>query len=169
MLQVYPLHWYPLSYEERQLLEEQQPVEGPQVEKQPVVTGKLKYRWYFNRNHLIKSKNGAKRPAGFKRIRRRFKRTLKPNSSHATLQKPVRVDADLAAVIGCETTSRAQILKLLWDYIKANKLQNPQNGRLIVPDAKLALVVGSEGEEINGFTMMKTVKHHILKDDVTQG
>jgi hypothetical protein len=37
-----------------------------------------------------------------------------------------------------------------------------------VPDAKLALVVWSEGGEINGFTMMKTVKHHILKDDVTQ-
>jgi chromatin remodeling complex protein RSC6 len=75
------------------------------------------------------------------------------------------VDAALAAIIGREAASRAQISRLLWNYAKAHHLQNPHNGRRIVPDATLATVVGIEGEEMDGFTMMKYVKHHILKDD----
>ena len=178
MLHTAEVQYYPLD-EQRQYVEgpqaveeSQSPEERRQWEQYPPADHPVPYRerdrLFFNRNHLIKRRNGTRRPAGARMVLRRWRRTLKPNPSHVALQKPVRVDADLAAVIGCETASRAQILKLLWDYVKANGLQNPQNGRLIVPDAKLSLVVGSKGKEINGFTMMKTVKYHILKDDVIQ-
>jgi chromatin remodeling complex protein RSC6 len=72
------------------------------------------------------------------------------------------VDAALAAIIGRETASRALISRLLWNYVKAHQLQNPLDGRRFVPDATLATVVGVEGEEMDGFMMMRFVKDHIL-------
>ncbi|HOX41638.1 MAG TPA: SWIB/MDM2 domain-containing protein [bacterium] len=60
------------------------------------------------------------------------------------LNKPVKLKADLAALLGAESLPRTEINKQLWDYIKANKLQTttvngkPENaGKYIVADAKL--------------------------------
>jgi len=52
--------------------------------------------------------------------------------------------AALAAVIGTEPVSRTEVMKKLWDYIKANNLQNPQDKRTIVADAKLRAVFGKD-------------------------
>jgi DNA topoisomerase-3 len=43
----------------------------------------------------------------------------------------------LAAVIGSEQVLRTQVIKKLWDYIKANNLQDATNKRAINADAKL--------------------------------
>ncbi len=43
----------------------------------------------------------------------------------------------LAAVIGAEPVARTQVIKKLWDYIKANGLQDAANKRAINADAKL--------------------------------
>ncbi len=48
----------------------------------------------------------------------------------------------LAAVIGPEAVSRPQVVKKLWDYIKANNLQDATNKRNINADAKLLAVFG---------------------------
>jgi chromatin remodeling complex protein RSC6 len=60
------------------------------------------------------------------------------------LNKPVKLKADLAELLGVESLPRTEINKRLWDYIKANKLQTtsvngkPENaGKYIVADAKL--------------------------------
>jgi chromatin remodeling complex protein RSC6 len=60
------------------------------------------------------------------------------------LDKPVKLKADLAALLGASSLPRTEITKKLWDYIKANKLQTtkvngkPENaGKNIVADAKL--------------------------------
>jgi chromatin remodeling complex protein RSC6 len=60
------------------------------------------------------------------------------------LNKPVKLKADLAALLGAGALPRTEITKKLWDYIKANKLQTttvngkPENaGKNIVADAKL--------------------------------
>ena len=42
------------------------------------------------------------------------------------------------------TSPCPETTKKLWDYIKANNLQDPNNKRLICPDAKLAKVLGDE-------------------------
>ena len=59
------------------------------------------------------------------------------------LNKPVKLKADLAELLGVESLPRTEINKRLWDYIKANKLQTtsvngkPENaGKYIVADAK---------------------------------
>ena len=50
--------------------------------------------------------------------------------------------AALAAVIGAEPVVRTQVIKKLWDYIKANGLQDATNKRAINADAKLLAVFG---------------------------
>ncbi len=51
---------------------------------------------------------------------------------------------ELAAVIGPELVARPQVMKKLWDYIKANNLQDATNKRAINADAKLLKVFGKE-------------------------
>ncbi|OYT92157.1 MAG: DNA topoisomerase III [Burkholderiales bacterium PBB3] len=50
--------------------------------------------------------------------------------------------AELAAVIGAEPVARTEVIKKLWDYIKANGLQDAANKRAINADAKLLAVFG---------------------------
>jgi len=52
--------------------------------------------------------------------------------------------AALAAVIGAEPVSRTEVMKKLWDYIKAQNLQDPKDKRTIVADAKLRAVFGKD-------------------------
>ena len=49
---------------------------------------------------------------------------------------------ELAAVIGPELVARPQVMKKLWDYIKAHNLQDATNKRAINADAKLLRVFG---------------------------
>ncbi len=45
-------------------------------------------------------------------------------------------------MIGADAVSRPEAVKKLWDYIKANNLQDAANKRNINADAKLAPVFG---------------------------
>ncbi len=67
--------------------------------------------------------------------------------------------AELAAVIGPTPQPRTQVTKLLWDYIKANNLQNPANKRNILCDAKLQAVMGKP--EVTMFEMSGLVGKHL--------
>ncbi len=50
----------------------------------------------------------------------------------------------LAAVIGEGPFGRGEVMKKLWDYIKANGLQDPQDKRTIVADDKLRPIFGAD-------------------------
>jgi DNA topoisomerase-3 len=52
--------------------------------------------------------------------------------------------AALAAVIGTEAVARTEVMKKLWDYIKAQGLQDPKDKRTIHADAKLKAVFGKD-------------------------
>ncbi|RYF06342.1 MAG: DNA topoisomerase III, partial [Comamonadaceae bacterium] len=52
--------------------------------------------------------------------------------------------AELAAVIGAEPVARPEAVKKMWEYIKANNLQDPKDKRTIVADAKLRAVFGKD-------------------------
>jgi DNA topoisomerase-3 len=54
----------------------------------------------------------------------------------------LKPSAELAAVIGAEPVARTQVIKKLWDYIKANGLQDAKDKRSINADAKLLPVFG---------------------------
>ena len=72
----------------------------------------------------------------------------------------MNLTADLEAVVGKGPLPRGQVVKKLWEYIKANNLQNPQNKRNILADAKLKPLFGGKGE-VTMFEMTKLVSGHL--------
>lgn len=75
------------------------------------------------------------------------------------LQKPVQLSADLEAVIGKGPMTRAEVTSKVWEYIKANSLQDSKDKRQINPDAKLGAVIGKD--QISMFKMTAAVSKHL--------
>ncbi len=65
----------------------------------------------------------------------------------------------LAAVIGAEPIARAQVIKKLWEYIKANNLQDATNKRAINADDKLLAVFGKP--QVSMFELAGIVGKHL--------
>lgn len=68
--------------------------------------------------------------------------TTKRKSSTSALQRPVKVSATLAQVVGNGPMPRTEVTKKLWDYIKKHKLQSTTDKRQITVDEKLSQVFG---------------------------
>ncbi len=66
----------------------------------------------------------------------------------------------LAAVIGEDPVTRGEATKKIWDYIKANNLQDPKDKRQIVPDELLSKVFGSP-QSINMFKLASILGHNL--------
>ncbi|QXW20217.1 SWIB/MDM2 domain-containing protein (plasmid) [Comamonas aquatica] len=64
--------------------------------------------------------------------------------ANSAFMKAVQPNAALGAVVGQDPLPRTEIVKKLWDYIKANNLQNPSNKREILADAKLKPIFGKD-------------------------
>lgn len=84
----------------------------------------------------------------------------KPRKANPALMKPVQPDETLAAVVGSEPLPRGELTKKLWDYIKANGLQDPQKKTQINADDKLKAVFGGKAQ-VTMFEMTKLVSVHI--------
>lgn len=78
----------------------------------------------------------------------------------SALQRPVQPDDKLAAVVGNQPQPRTEITKKIWDYIKANGLQDQQNKRNINADDKLRPIFNGKGQ-VTMFEMTKLVNQHI--------
>lgn len=81
--------------------------------------------------------------------------------------KPSLLSDELCAFLGLakgSSLSRAEVSSKVHEYIKANNLQNPEDRRQIVPDAKLnkVLAVG-KGETLTYFHLQKYMKPHFTK------
>ena len=68
----------------------------------------------------------------------------------------------VAAVVGSAQLSRGDVVSKTWDYIKKNNLQNPQNKREILADAKLKPVFGGK-DRVSMFEMNKHLANHLKK------
>ncbi|HEX2254923.1 MAG TPA: SWIB/MDM2 domain-containing protein [Thermoanaerobaculia bacterium] len=80
----------------------------------------------------------------------------------SALQRPVQPDDKLGAVVGNDPQPRTEITKKIWDYIKANNLQDSENRRMINADDKLRPIFGGKGQ-VSMFEMTKLVNEHIKK------
>ena len=88
------------------------------------------------------AKTAAKTPAK-KAAAKKANAAAKPKAPRkASSAAGLVPSAALAAVIGAEPVARTQVIKKLWDYIKANGLQDSTNKRAINADAKLLAVFG---------------------------
>ncbi|NDE41693.1 MAG: DNA topoisomerase III, partial [Betaproteobacteria bacterium] len=102
------------------------------------------------------AKKAAKPAAkGTKAVAKAPRKPAAPKTAAAGLTP----SAALAAVIGAEPVGRPQVIKKLWDYIKANQLQDNANKRAINADAKLLAVFGKP--QVTMFELAGIVGKHL--------
>ena len=79
---------------------------------------------------------------------------------NAAFMKPMKISAELAAVVGEGPMPRSEVVKALWAYIKQHSLQDEKNKRNINADDKLKAVFGGKAT-VNMFEMTKLVSKHL--------
>ena len=79
---------------------------------------------------------------------------------NAALSKPLNLSPELEAVVGKGPLPRTQVVKKLWEYIKAKDLQNPKNKRNILADDNLKAIFAGKAE-VTMFEMTKLVSAHM--------
>jgi chromatin remodeling complex protein RSC6 len=77
------------------------------------------------------------------------------------IAQEVKPDDKLAAVVGKAPLTRADLTKKVWDYIKANNLQDAKDRRAINADAKLKPIFGKD--QVSMFEMTKLINQHVSK------
>lgn len=87
-----------------------------------------------------------------------------PRKANPALMKPLNLSAELEAVTGAGPMARGQVVKKVWEYIKANNLQNPANKRNILADDKLRPLFGGK-DEVTMFEMTKLISQHLTDPD----
>jgi chromatin remodeling complex protein RSC6 len=80
--------------------------------------------------------------------------------ANPALLKPLNLSPELEEVVGKGPLARGQVVKKMWEYIKAHDLQNPSNKRNILADDKLKKLFDGKGE-VTMFEMTKLVSAHM--------
>jgi chromatin remodeling complex protein RSC6 len=96
-----------------------------------------------------------------KRAKAKKKPKAKKRRGSALMQLNYSLSAELAEIVGSKKSTRPQVVKKIWAYIKAKKLQDPKHRRMICPDKKLAEVLGSR--PIDMLKMSSALNKHIKK------
>ncbi len=73
------------------------------------------------------------------------------------LQQPLRPSEAVAG--GAAPLPRGEVVSKVWDYIKANNLQNPEDRREILADDTLRKVFGKD--KVTMFEMNKHLAQHL--------
>ncbi|ONH68129.1 Protein TRI1 [Cyberlindnera fabianii] len=92
----------------------------------------------------------------------RKKRAPSAPGSNAISSMELNLSPKLQELLGAARLPRTQVVKQVWEYIKANDLQNPNDKREIICDEKLEPIFG---KKTNMFTMNKALSEHLYKDD----
>jgi DNA topoisomerase-3 len=100
-------------------------------------------------------KVAAKKAPAVKTAKPKAPRVAKPGAG-------LKPSEALAAVIGAEPVARTQVIKKLWDYIKAEGLQDAANKRAINADAKLLAVFGKP--QVTMFELAGIVGKHLVPE-----
>ncbi len=79
--------------------------------------------------------------------------------ANSAFMKPMQPSEHLAKIVGSEPLPRSEVTKKVWDHIKKNNLQNPENKREIIADEKLQPVFGAK--KLDMFKMTKAINSHL--------
>lgn len=72
----------------------------------------------------------------------------------------VQPSSDLTPIVGNDPIPRSEVTKRVWDYIKANGLQDQTNKRMINADDKLKVIFGGK-TQVSMFEMTALVNKHL--------
>lgn len=90
------------------------------------------------------------------------KKTAVKKDKKPSNQPSLTLSKELAAVVGEKELSRPQVMKKVWEYIKAHNLQDSQDKRKIKPDAALKKLFGSD-DPVDMFQLAKLLGPHLKK------
>ena len=76
------------------------------------------------------------------------------------LAAEVTPSSDLATIVGSKPIPRSEVTKKVWDYIKANGLQDKTNKRMINADDKLLKIFNGK-KQVSMFEMTALVNKHL--------
>ena len=81
--------------------------------------------------------------------------------------KPTQISEELANFLGKDKgteMARTEVTKEINAYIRANKLQDPSNGRIILADAKLSKLLSlKKDDQLTYFNLQKYMSPHFAK------
>lgn len=81
--------------------------------------------------------------------------------------KPTAISEELCAFLGKDKgteMARTEVTREINSYIRAHKLQDPKNGRKILPDKKLTKLLKLKKEdELTYFNLQRYMSHHFTK------
>ena len=103
------------------------------------------------------AKTAAKKAAPAKKAA--VKAPAKKRTPNAAFMKAMTPSAALAAVIGDKAVPRTEVTKKIWEYIKANKLQDQAKKTMINADAKLKEIF--KKAQVSMFEMTKLINGHL--------
>jgi len=106
--------------------------------------------------------SGAESEGGSKKRTRKKSGAGEGGRARGGFAKEYILSEPLAKIVGAQKLSRPQVVKQLWIYIKAQGLQDPNNGKEILLDDNMKALFG--GDKINMFTMNKSLGQHLLKE-----
>jgi chromatin remodeling complex protein RSC6 len=111
------------------------------------------------RNARVRKKQGKIHMAMKKRKTKARKKTKRKSSG--LLQLQYHLSPELADIVGSKKATRPMVVKKIWVYIKAKKLQDTKNRRMINPDARLGEVLGRR--PIDMLKMAGAISKHLKK------
>lgn len=82
------------------------------------------------------------------------------NAHKSSEGRPLKPSADLERIVGHKPLPRSQVVSKVWDHIRKNNLQNPQNKREIMADAKLKRIFGGK-DRVSMSEMNKHLSNHL--------
>ena len=87
------------------------------------------------------------------------KAPAKKRTPNAAFMKAMTPSPQLAAVIGEKPVPRTEVTKKVWEYIKANKLQDQNKKTMINADGKLKEIF--KKPQVSMFEMTKLINAHL--------
>ncbi len=107
---------------------------------------------------VVKKAPAAKKAAPAKKAAAK-KAPAKKRTPNAAFMKAMTPSAALAAIIGSKPVPRTEVTKKIWEYIKANKLQDAAKRTMINGDAKLKEIF--KKAQVSMFEMTKLINGHL--------
>ena len=108
----------------------------------------------------VAKKKAAPKKAAKKAAPKKVAKKKSARKPSAAFMRPLTPSAALAEVVGSKPLPRTEVVKKIWVYIKANKLQDSKNRRNINADAKLKPVFGGKAQ-VSMFDMAKLISKHL--------
>jgi len=101
----------------------------------------------------------------------KIKKKSDKKKSPSGFAKPSPISSELASFLGLsasEQIARTDVTSKVIAYVKAHNLQNPENKKQIVPDAKLGAILQSGNDVVTFFNLQTYLKKHFLANTTVE-